>query len=1152
MLKPGLIVLHGNRLEDLLEAVSGWLREQPLAPLEEETFLVQSQGMGEWVRMQLAERQGISAALRIELPARFLWRAYRAVLGPRAVPQRSPLDKAPLTWRLMASLPRWVEGDAATFLPLREFLHDGSPLRRLQLAQRLADLFDQYQVHRGDWLTDWTNGEHRLRRLPHTLTDAKALTPEDAWQPALWQQILASLPEAERQLSRPAIHAAFLESLRQSGAGQRPWPQALPRRVVVFGTTHVPRQSLEAIAALAEGSQVLMAVPNPCRHYWADLIPDRELLTATRRRQATRPGMPEADLDLAELAPHGHPLLAAWGRQARDFIRLLDHHDDVARTRERFGEQRIDFFDEGGLDDGSPWLHQVQARIRELVPVHEDPPGPLSPADRSIVFHVAHHAQREVEVLHDQLLRLFAEGTTAGPLSPRDVVVMVPDVATFEPAIRSVFGQHEGTGDARRIPYRIADLRDRGRSPLMVALEWLLGVRTERFTLSGLRSLLDVPAVRERFDLTEDDIPLLGRWLERAGVRWGLSAAQRASLGLASAGEQNTWLFGLRRLLLGYAVGRGGFRDIEACDEVGGLEAAKLGALADIVEAVEQWWQLAGTNQAPQGWQRALQGLRRSLFRCVSPTDRTLELALDEAMAEWLEACEAAGFTEAIGPEVVRDAWLEAVDDPGLPRRFRASGVTFCTLLPLRAVPFRVVCLLGMNDGDYPRRAMRSDLDLMARNGLQRPGDRSGRDDDRQLMLDALLSARDILYVSWTGRSQRDDSEQPPSVLVSQFRDYLEQVWSTAAVAARTTHHPLQPFSTRYFAPEGAWFTYAREWHAMHGLGDDTGRDAGQGATGVSPVFDDTALDGPLGEPTPEELYRFLRNPVREFFRQRLQVQFDKLEEGFLDEEPFTLEGLEGWSLLEELLESLRRREALATEAPTTAESLHAIERDIDALARAGRLPLGTAGALRRDALVAELAAMAGRWQELRREGAAVELLASRLANSKGNVRTEKLLRAWIRLLHEGRDGVARPLNLVAPDGALVLTAPTTEECSARLTKLSAAWRRGMSADAPLPTALATGLALVADADPSLKYESSGPDWPGESAEPCLARLFPDFESLVSAGTMSAGPAGEPVSAFAWWSRELYADFHLWAKAIGPVEAYSGSVEMASDDSSDD
>ncbi|MEY4376047.1 MAG: hypothetical protein RJB26_597, partial [Pseudomonadota bacterium] len=416
--------------------------------------------------------------------------------------------------------------------------------------------------------------------------------------------------------------------------------------------------------------------------------------------------------------------------------------------------------------------------------------------------------------------------------------------------------------------------------------------------------------MQARFGLSAGDIPLVARWLEDAGVRWGLHQEQRAALGLAEAGGQNTWEFGLQRLLLGYAIGEGHLEGIEASAEVGGLEAAVLGPLADVFSVVVQWWEQAQVDRTPRDWTLVLRALLQQLFSAAAEADRVLLLALDEALSTWLEACDDAGFVEPVDLDVVREAWLETVDDPGVARRFRAGGVTFCTLLPLRAVPFRVVCLLGMNDGDYPRRALRTDFDLMARPLMARPGDRSGRDDDRQLMLDALLSARHQLYISWAGRSPRDDSEQPPSVLVAQLRDYLAAVWGSAAVDNRTTVHPLQPFSRRYFLaseePGGsAVFTYAREWRAAYGAEaamEDTS------AADLETALEGTPAEAPAVPPTAEDLARFLQNPVREYFRHRLGVSFPRFDESPPDEEPFVVGGLDGWSLNQDVLRAIETR----------------------------------------------------------------------------------------------------------------------------------------------------------------------------------------------------------------------------------------------------
>ena len=1188
---PGLLVLHGNRAELLGDAVFAWLRRQPLAPLEQEVFLVQSNGVAEWLKMDQATQGGIFAAARVELPGRFLWRVYRQMLGPAAVPAESALDKLPLTWRLMQQLPDWL--DTPGFEPLAGFLARGGLERRLQLAQRLADLFDQYQVYRSDWLDAWADGHDTLPRQPaQAPAAAPPLPPDQRWQAALWRALLAPLDAAQRGATRPQLHRRFLAAL---DAGAAP-VGVLPRRVVMFGMTHVPLPTLQALAALARHCQVLLAVPNPCRYHWADILPGRELLRSDRRRHPLRQGRDLAALSLEDMHAHAHPLLAAWGRQGRDFVRQLDAFDDAQLAAERFALAKIDLFDDG---PGDSLLQQVQAHIRDLVPLadHADPAGsadpadpadtadPADPPDRSIVFHIAHSAQREVEILHDQLLALLAgppgqssppsppKPFDGAPLQPRDVVVMVPDIASFAPAIRSVFGQVP-RGDARYIPFDIADLQERANNPLLQAMEWLLRLPQQRCGQTELRDLLDVPAVMARFGLRADELPRLAAWITGAGVRWGLDAGQRSSQGLGACGEPNTWLFGVRRMLLGYAVGEGAdLAGIEPYAEIGGLDAAIAGALATLVQALLDWAALAATLATPTEWGQRCRTLISQLMAATDDRERASLNALHEALRDWLAACALADFDQPVSLAVLREAWLSGLDAPVLNRRFRAGGVTFCTLMPMRAVPFEVVCLLGMNDGDYPRRSPRSDFDLMGQPDQARPGDRSRRDDDRQLMLEALLSARRVLYVSWTGRSVRDNSAQPPSVLVSQLRDYLAAGWGDAVLVHNTTEHPLQPFSRRYFeqttaAP--ALFTHAREWRAAHataGAAFDAGPAgfaADAAADAVALAIAPTTAQLPL---TLDSLIRFLKNPVRDFFRRQLDVVFGDGEAVADDDETFGLDGLQAHSLLQALIDAgLAALQAAETAGAAVGTVVGAasgndgaghcvqgpafaapdlrsvITAQVARVQRAGRLPMAESGRRAAQDLADTGVALFDAWCDLQAlypvqaprqplrfdaaglqlddwltplrcapgapaEGVWLQLSPSRLCDDlvKLKPRCDALIPTWIALLAAAACGLPVRAVLVGRDATVTLDAPPQADAAAALQTLMQAWRDGMVS--PLPLAARTALALLAGGDPVGVYEGrSFPrgGQPAEGDEPCLARLYPDFESLAADGRFGA------------------------------------------------
>lgn len=1139
-LQPGLMVLQGNRLELLRDAVFQWLESTPLGPLEEEVFLVQSNGTAEWLKAQWAQRSGICAAVRTELPARFVWRSYRAVLGAAGAPAQSPLDKSPLRWRLLRQLPEAVQG--AGFEALAGYLAAGGVERRLQLAGALADVFDQYQVYRADWLRAWAQGQEVLL---DARGQATPLPEAQRWQARLWRQLAGAVPQGGQDAARPEVHARFIAELR-SGAK----PGKIARRVVVFGMSHLPLQTLEALIALAAHVQVMIAAPNPCQYHWADLIDGREWFASIVRRQRLRGDNDPASLPLHAVQPQAHPLLAAWGRQGRDFMRLLDEHEAVLN--------RIDVFDP---TPPQTLLQQVQAAVRDLLPLTEHPftlgEPPPAEDDRSIVFHVAHSAQREVEVLHEQLLHLLAhppssdpqlaslappegDGSAWGgpaptrqPLAPREIVVMVPDLKPFEAAIRAVFDQY-ATSDARHIPYAIADLGPRGREPLLLILEWLLKAPEPRCTASELRELLALPALARRFGLTAEDLPRIEGWLLGSGLRWGLDAAHRATLGLAEAGAWNTWQFAIDRMLLGYASGEAqAFDGIEPYAEVGGLEAALAGSLAELFQHLQAWWRDASQPRRPVDWAERLRALLADLFDARDERERGVLAALDDALRQWLDDCQRADFDAPVPLAVARTAWLDALDAPSLTQRFTAGGVTFCTLMPMRAIPFEVVCLLGMNEGDYPRRMPRMDFDLMNEPGQRRPGDRAARDDDRYLLLEAVLSARRLLYVSWCGRSVRDNSPQPPSVLVGELRDYLDAGFDEGLSARLTTEHPLQPFSRCYFEPgaaERGWITYAREWLAAH--------------EAPAATAEPTALPfdvQPLLPLTVARLANFLKNPARHHYRERLGVRFDEIDPGLADEESFGLGALQETQAIDHLLTVAQQ---------STAPLEHAAHR----LQGEGALPLGAAGDWARDQLLAAATPMHEAWLTWRddcrhdasalplrfahgdlvlddwldglRAGSAglvhAHLRASRLLQKDGkSLRAHKLVDTWVLALVAAASGHQLTGRLIGSDACVPWTLPDAATAQAHLHDLIEFWFTGLQQ--PLPVACKTALAYLAKGDldaAALVYDGS--QTPGEGSEPCLARSWPDFDALSADGQ------------FEDLAQRLYGPMNAWAAGLSP------------------
>ncbi|SHE45495.1 DNA helicase/exodeoxyribonuclease V, gamma subunit [Modicisalibacter ilicicola DSM 19980] len=1171
-LQPGFMVIHGNRLEDLRGVAVEWMKRHPLAPLENETILVQSNGISQWMKLALAANaddtgsggMGIAAALDVTLPARFLWQSYRTVLthcenDPNAVPATSPFDKSRLTWRLLRLLPELLE--EGTFAPLKQFLEDDDDLRKHhQLAERLADLFDQYQVYRADWLEAWGRGEDVLIGAHG---DATPLDEGQCWQPALWRALREDVGREAIDSSRAMVHQRFLAAAKHLTPDNR--PPGLPRRILVFGISSLPQQALEALAALAACCQVVLCVHNPCRHYWADIIEHRDLLRARRYRQSRKAGMPER-LDIlgdgegeADLHLHAQPLLAAWGKQGRDYLRLLDEHDERHQYESLFAAEslRIDLFEPHG---GDCLLHQLQDDIRELRPLPETRdhwPAVACEQDDSIVFHVAHGPQREVEILHDQLLAAFS----ADPeLRPRDIIVMVPDIDRYAPHIQAVFGQfgrdQRDRDDPRHIPFTLSDQGRRHRLPLLIALEKLLRLPELRLSVSDLLDLLEVPALRARFGIEEDHLPTLHRWIQGAGIRWGLNADQRASLDLPGGLEQNTWRFGLRRLLLGYAVGdatEGAWQGIEPFDDIGGLEAQLAGPLSALLDTLERQWHALHEETDANDWVRRLRRLLEECFRAEAAEDSLMLAQLEQALQAWQESTEEAGLTRDLPLSIVREHWLAQVDEQGLSQRFLAGAVNFATLMPMRAIPFKHVCLLGMNDGDYPRSHPPLDFDLMGND--YRPGDRSRREDDRYLFLEALLSARRQLYISWVGRSIVDNGERPPSVLVGQLRDHLAAGWrladhegddgGPALLKALTSVHPLQPFSRTYFptqqqfaersVPDRRLITHAQEWREVH---SDTRSAPGIGELGE--FLQDTPL-------TLNQLGNFLRDPAKAFFNTRLRVFFEQEDVTSLDQEPFTLDGLENWQLQDTLIQAQRRavEEGLSREA--------AMHDTLERLQGQGVLAMGAFGERMRRALVEPMDDLFAAYREaleqwpqaidepapvrlaffdkelagtpaledwldnLRTndEGQRCRLLLTsssliRQGSGRGQYQWHHLLRPWVAHLAGHLDDMPLTTQVLSKAGHVTLPPLEPETARAHLRELIAAWQLGMRT--PLPLATATAFAWLGkegtpengmDSDAwkaaAGAYEGDGFNAGEVGRNPYLAHRWPSFAVLFDA-----------------------------------------------------
>jgi exodeoxyribonuclease V gamma subunit len=845
--------------ERLLRAVP---QPRDAADLRPEVVVVPSRALGRWLAHRIADARGVCANVEFPFPAAFVWRLVAAAVP--GVPARSPFDAEVMAWRVFALLQELPAGEALA--PLQAYREARGARDAMGLARRIAAVFDRYLVHRSDWLQRWAKGG--ISGLPEAQVEL--------WQASLWRAGLAQ--GAARFPAHPT--ELLLSELERRAAIPGALDEILPASVSVFAVPLMPPLYVRVFAALARFIEVRWYVLNPCREYWADLRSEREI---ARRRLI--------DARSVEFAEVAHPLLAALGAQARDNLALLSA-----------------FIGEEGVRDDEAYLppagSSLLARLqRSIVELDDLAAAPLDPAahDRSIQVHACHSLTRELEVLHDRLLELFE---SLPGLRPGEVAVMLPDLDAAAPAIEAVFGS---VAAELRIPWAISG-RSRGDAgPLRRAFLDLLGAADARFDAAWVEALLRVPACARRFGLSEQDLDLLRRWLHEAGVRWGLDAAHRGALGLVPE-ARHTWAEGLSRMLLGWALPAAGqrtFGGLLPYDEIEGKAGAALGRLAHALAEFARWRELLEQPRPVAAWTELLQAQLARLFDAGDDEDAAGEIerlraALDGIARDAAAAACAAPLDAAILCDALEHAL--AAQAPGA---IPGGAVTFCRIGALRGLRYRVVCLLGLNDPGFPRAPARPEFDLAAAH--PRLGDRSPRDEDRGAFLDALLAAADVLHLSWVGRDVRDDSRLPPSVVLAELLDYLGRCvqGGRGEVERRlVTQHPLQPFSRRYFEPDGLT-SYARDYlQAARRLASAPAR-----REAARPLF--RAPLAPPGEAWRnleiDDLVGFLRHPVRFLLRKRLGIELGGAEEELRTDEPFVLERPEGWRLGDRLLALVRQ-----------------------------------------------------------------------------------------------------------------------------------------------------------------------------------------------------------------------------------------------------
>jgi exodeoxyribonuclease V gamma subunit len=866
--------LHRAPRTDLLADELGDLLARPLEdPFATELVLVPARGVERWLSQRLSHRlgrgsdvgafDGVCAGVDFRSPrslvAELTGTVHDDPWAPDVLawPLLEVIDESldePWNRTLARHLGHFDAGDEAEF-------RRG---RRYAVARRLAALFASYAVQRPQLLVDWLDGRP---------SDGHAcgLDPDLAWQPLLWQALVA-------RVGAPPPHVRHADAVSRLRAGV----PDLPARLSLFGHTRMPVTEIELLEALATAHDVHVWLPHPSDAMWRALqgeggpVPRRE--DRSHRRV-------------------DHPLLATLGRDVRELQRSLattgavDHHHE-----------------------GPPPPDTLLGWLQSDLAANAVRPHGRVPAagDRSVQVHSCHGAARQVDVLREVLLGLLQDDPT---LEPRDILVMCPDIETYAPLITAGFGLGdviEGGHPAHRLRVRLADRSLTQTNPLLGVAAQLLDLAGSRATASSVLDLAQAAPVRRRFGFDDDDLATVTAWARESGVRWGFDKEHREPFGLEQF-LQNTWQFGVDRVLAGVVLSE----DSQAwlgttlpLDDVGSNRVELAGRLAEFVERLTVATDaLTGTRRLAD-WLAALADGVASLTR----VDRDDAWQAGQVQREFAAVLADAAAREDTPMRLTDVRALLGGHLAGRPTRanFRTGTLTVCTMVPMRSVPHRVVCLLGLDDGVFPRLGLVDGDDALARTPLT--GERDVRSEDRQLLLDAIGAATERLVVTYTGANEHSGQKRPPAVPLGELLDVLDR---TADVEVRdrvVVEHPLQPFDVRNVTPGRLGvptpFTF-----------DPAMLVAAETVTRERPPAPDF-LPSPLPPTPPDDvaladLLAFFRDPVKGFFR-ALDLTLPWEVEGVSDQMPVEIDALETWGvgdrMLADMLRGLPPDQALAAE----------------------------------------------------------------------------------------------------------------------------------------------------------------------------------------------------------------------------------------------
>ncbi|MCF7792163.1 MAG: exodeoxyribonuclease V subunit gamma [Victivallales bacterium] len=887
-----------NKLEPLAKKLCEVLRSDSSDGniFQKDYIIVQAKGMEQWLKYRIADNNGIYSLIDFPYPEAFLENFFPK--GNRdLISNNIKFNREILIWSVLKELPEIVRHDMETgeglFKDIRKYLYkdteafnDNYDVKLLQLSEKIAETFYKYLAYRPDCLLNWEGVTDPGFNIPDVFK-------ENSWQKVLWNKILENsgsdyLPKRVYK----SIKNNDLEKIASSGP---------IKRAFIFGITTMPPFFLEIFLELSKYIDIHFFYRNICSDNWEDNLSAKELFRYFK------------NLD-EEIYVHkeGNELLGAFAQKEREFFSLL--------VSGGFVDSEGDYISYGSADSKDKLLTLIQNDILNMTEPEEK--VLLNQEDKSIQFHSFHSPMREIESLYDYLLKVMDD--SKGEIKPKDILVMAPDIQVYAPYIEAVFESKKNKENY--IHYTIADRNVKDTNIEAEVFLDLLKLLKSRFKVTEVLSILSVKSVYRSFGFEEEDLELVHKWLKECSVKWGIDKDNRKEfLQNEDVFYENSWMSGLDRMLLGYPM-TSSERDIKNSlyqledeykilpyEEIEGSNSIVLGKLLKFTDELFKLKSLISEKKSPEEWRDILSRIIDTFFAADTDRDENIEV-LYRSVNSMCSDMNTVGFDEKLDIDPVSYYLGKNLQEKVSFLQFLRGGVTFCKFTPMRSVPAKIICMIGMNDGDFPGNDSRTGFDLMQYN--VRKCDPSSKNEERYMFLEGLVSTTEELYISYIGRSVKDNTKKLPSIVVSELKEYIDSHYclkdleNDTASSYLSVEHPLHSFSPEYFKNVSnsmrnlSLYSFSTENCLVAELLNSSTEERRQYILDFSselPDIDEFNV-------SVDDLVSFFTNPSKYLLKTRLDIDLEvRLNEELEDKEIIELNNLEKYKLNQDLLSILDR-----------------------------------------------------------------------------------------------------------------------------------------------------------------------------------------------------------------------------------------------------